>query len=515
MPTQTRSLYAWFDDSARRYPDRPALDFPDHSITYGELRAAALSAAAWIAAVQGTTPRRVALMTARTPDVFAAYLGVLALGAAIVPLSPDHPVRRSVDMCELAEVDLVVASDVTSAATLVDAGLKAPVVALDALGDFHESTGRPAPSSPANPDDIAYIMFTSGSTGTPKGVPIRNRNISPFLESWIAAYEVGPGSRLSQVIGMTFDASVCDMFCAWGTGATLVVPGRRDLHRPVDYIVDREITHWNSVPSVIAIAQGLGHLPEGRATGLRHTILGGERVPAQLCAQWYRVAPNSLIHTAYGPTEVAIMCTTYPVPADPDDRIATPNDGTPIGRPYPGVEILILDEEGFPADEGELCLRGPQRFDGYLDATQNLGRFVSTPVGSAAAAPVDEPVVTADHWYRTGDQVRWTSGELVHLGRLDDQVKIAGHRMELGEIEAALTRLPEVEQAVVLADRRSGEVELVAVYRGTPLPAQELSRRLRERLPRQMVPRRYRHVTEIPLNGNGKTDRQRLLLELG
>ncbi|MER5883631.1 amino acid adenylation domain-containing protein [Streptomyces sp. NPDC001941] len=516
VPAQPRTLYAWFEASALRRPDHIALDLPGRAVSYARLRAAALTAAARISALGGGPPRRVALVGGRTAEVFAAYLGVLALGAAVVPLSAEHPLRRSADVCRLAEADLVLAADAPGAAALTGAGVTAPVVALDVLGDLYADLDADAQAEPlpADPDDVAYVMFTSGSTGTPKGVPIKNRHISPFLASWIDLHEVTPDSRLSHVIGMTFDASVCDMFCAWGAGATLVVPARSEINRVVDYIVDRGLTHWNSVPSVLALAQGLGQLTEGRAPGLRHSVLGGERVPAALVEAWTRVAPNTRVHATYGPTEVAIMCTTHHLPADRADWIATPHDGTPIGVPYPGVETLVLDDEGRPAPQGELCLRGPQRFDGYLDPAQNAGRFVSTPVDQGPAEPLRGTDVTPAHWYRTGDQVRWTDGQLVHLGRLDDQVKIAGHRMELGEIEAALTRLPGIDQAVVLADRRAAEVELVAVYRGTPLPAQDLAARLRESLPRQMVPRHYRHVTRIPLNTNGKTDRKRLLDEL-
>lgn len=511
--SRTRSLYTWFSDAAARYPDRPALDLPDRVVTYRQLQEAALSAAAWITQAHGRVPRRIGLMAARTAETYAAYLGILALGAAVVPLSPEHPRRRTLDICALAEIDLVLH---TGSAAIAGPSLTVPLVELRDF--FRASDSAPTgtdPTRPAAPDDIAYIMFTSGSTGTPKGVPIRNRNISAYLASWIRIHDVRPESRLSQVIGMTFDASVCDLFCAWGAGAAVVVPGRQDLHRPVDYIVDRNITHWNSVPSVISLAQGLGNLPEGAATGLQHSILGGERVTTQLCSLWRRVAPHTRIHTAYGPTEAAIMCTSYQVPSDPARWPSTANDSMPIGKRYPEVETLVLDDAGHPAEEGELCLRGTQRFDGYLDGEQNEGRFLSVTAAGAAIPVPPGTAIAPEHWYRTGDRVRDSGGgRLIHLGRLDEQVKIAGHRMELGEIEASMARLPEIDQAVVLADTRSAEVQLVAVYRGTPLPPQEVARRLREVLPRQMVPRVYQHVEHIPLNSNGKTDRRQLLAEL-
>jgi non-ribosomal peptide synthetase component F len=371
--------------------------------------------------------------------------------------------------------------------------------------------------------DLAYIMFTSGSTGRPKGVPIRQHNISAYLEFIIGEYEIGPDCRLSHTFGMAFDASVYDMFCAWGAGAALVVPDRKDLHNPVDYITRRGLTHWHSVPSLVAIAQGLGKLPLGRATGLRHSVFGGERVSVQHCELWREVAPNSRIHNNYGPTETTITASAYTLPEDRGRWPATPNDSVPIGAVHRHLESLIVGAES--DIEGELCIRGPQRFDGYLDANDNVGRFLrmTGPRGEILVDPA-EPV-TAEHWYRTGDRVRATPDGLVHLGRLDDQVKIAGYRMEPSEIEAAACRFPEVTQAVAVAVPGAGRSDAIAeigrseprlslFYTGRALDPGEFARRLREVLPRQMVPRTFHHVEAIPLNVNGKVDRRALAARL-
>lgn len=519
-----RSLYQWFAHSADAHPDRPAIDFPDRTVDYRDLRRAARAAAAQIVQGHGGLPRRVGLLAEHSLDAYAGYLGVQLLGATVVPLSKAHPMRRNAEICTLAAVDVVFA-DEASATALAASGATLPVPvhtlcvahAPSTGGSTSSSASEPGPAA-TDPADLAYIMFTSGSTGRPKGVPIRQRNISAYLEFTIAEYEMGPDCRLSHTFGMAFDASVYDMFCAWGAGAALVVPGRKDLHNPVDYITRRGLTHWHSVPSLIAIAQGLGNLPPGRATGLRHSIFGGERVSVRHCELWREVAPNSRIHNNYGPTETTITCSGYTLPEAREHWAATRNDSVPIGAVHRHLESLIIgdgDQDG-GGDEGELCLRGPQRFDGYLDPDDNAGRFLrmNGPHAEILADPA-EPV-TAEHWYRTGDRVRRTPDGLVHLGRIDDQVKIAGYRMEPSEIEAAACRLPEVTHAVALAlpGAGLGEPRLSLFYAGRPLDPGEFARRLREVLPRQMVPRTFHHVDAVPLNGNGKVDRRALAARL-
>jgi acyl-CoA synthetase (AMP-forming)/AMP-acid ligase II len=185
----------------------------------------------------------------------------------------------------------------------------------------------------------------------------------------------------------------------------------------------------------------------------------------------------------------------------------------PIGEVYPHLEAVVLDEQGAPTEDGELCVRGPQRFDGYLDPSHNAGRFVRYE-GGGRATPHDG-VPAAESWYRTGDRVRAEGGELVHLGRLDNQIKIHGYRVELGEIEAALRRHPGIVDVVVVAvTEPDGEVDLRAVYAGDPVEEADLAS-LVEDLPSYMRPQAFHHRDELPTNLNGKIDRRRLVAELG
>jgi len=455
------TLYQWFARSVRRYPDTIALEVGDRALTYRELDACSADVAAYLLRTHGTPPRRVGLLASRSLIAFAGYLGVTRLGATVLPLNPAYPLARNRLMLEAAPCDVVLDDSVEVGTT----------------GDV--------PDDLSALDDVAYLLFTSGSTGRPKGVPIKHRHVSPFIEHNIARFEVGPGARLSHTFDLTFDPSVFDLFVAWGSGATLVCPQRTELLDPLRYIADRRLTHWYSVPSVITTAERLGTLGR-RVTGLHHSAFIGEQLTLRQAARWHAAAPSVITNT-YGPTELTIACADYRLPADRADWPATSNDTVPIGSPYPFLAAAVQD--------GELCVRGPQRFDGYLNPLDDAGRF------------------TADGHYRTGDRVQWEQGRLVHLGRTDHQVKISGYRVELGEIETVLGRHPDVADAVVIASTVDGSVRLDAWYRGAEVPERELTRWLRGRLPLHMVPRRFRHMAQFPLNANGKTDRAALALE--
>ncbi|WP_240136148.1 AMP-binding protein [Streptomyces sp. MUM 178J] len=515
---QQRTLYQWFEETAGRLPDHPALEVGDEVLSYAELRALALTVAERIVHKHGRTPRRVALAASRTVAAYAGYLAVQRLGAGVVPLNSDHPVQRNLDVAQRAGVEVALV-DGRSAGLFRQLPERHRPTVLELAEDERADAPPPAGALPPAAHDLdgeAYILFTSGSTGQPKGVPILQRQISPYLAHNIPRYEIAPGSRLSQAFGLTFDAHVFDLFATWGGGGTLVVPTATDLYTPVDFVVERRLTHWFSVPSVVREAQRLGNLPLGRAVSLRHSMFGAEPVTAQHAALWREVAPQSQIHNVYGPTELAICCTNHRLTGPGSDWPEYPGGTVPIGTMYPHMEGVLLDDEGLPADEGELCVRGPQRFDGYLDPRENTGRFLSYEEGGRAVVYDGSAPLTAGHWYRTGDRVRRVDGVMVHCGRLDQQVKVRGHRVETGEVEAVLRRHPHVVDAAVVAlPADDGETELAAAYAGRAADPAALDAWLRDQMPLHMVPARIRRLDGLPLNDNGKTDRTALARILG
>ncbi len=498
-PSARPTLRERFDETAARYPDLIALEVGDERLSYAELseRVAAM-ALRLRAGVRGPGLERIGVLANRSVAAYAGYLAAHRLGCAAVPLNPGFSPQRLAAVVASARLDLVL----TDAA---DLDLPVPVIRADKPADADWAPTEPVRTADA--EDLAYIIFTSGSTGTPKGVPVRHRNVTALLDYVIPRYELGPGCRLSQTFDLTFDPTAWDMFAAWTSGATLVVPTRGELVRPARFIVRRRITHWFSVPSVISYAVKLRDLTPGAMPDLRYSLFGGEQLFMEQVDAWRTAAPNSVLENLYGPTELTVACTQYRIPERPEDRPASVNGTVPIGTTYPHLETLVLDEDGRPAEQGELCIRGPQRFPGYLNPADDENRFVvfdgeRAVVHESGLAPGEEP------YYRTGDRVCWTGGQLVHLGRLDQQVKVRGHRIELGEVEWALRAVPGVAQAAVLAQPDgSGETCLEACYTGRELDQVDLRAALGARLPGYMVPRGFTHFETFPMNANGKTDR--------
>jgi amino acid adenylation domain-containing protein len=494
-----RSLYDLFAESAARHPGLVALETAGDSCTYRELEALAGRIAAATAKVAGRHPARIGVVTGTSPAAYAAYLAALRLGAAVVPLNQGWPAARTEAVLAAAGVACVLADG--PAVPGVPDGAVVPV-----------GVAAPLPAAgldprPADPGDLAYILFTSGSTGVPKGVPIRHRNVASYLAHAVPHYGFAPGARVGQVVDLTFDLSVLPVWAAWTAGATLVVAGPRDRMSPVGFVDRHRLTHWVSVPSAVTLAERRRRLRPGAMPTLRWSLFCGEPLTVRQADAWHTAADAGVLCNLYGPTEATVAFT---------DHVFTPSAGVPagdatvpIGLPHPGMETLVLDASGRPAATGELCVRGPQRFDGYLDAADDAGRFLSLDGTGPAVAYDGSRPLTAEHWYRTGDRVTVRDGVLVHLGRLDDQVKIRGYRVELGEIEAVLRAHPGVTEALVVAvTDEAGDVGLEAAVTGPGAGGHGLLASTRERLPDYMVPRRVVTLPQLPLTPNGKLDRR-------
>ncbi|MGW2634217.1 AMP-binding protein [Streptomyces chattanoogensis] len=496
-----RTLYDWFAAAAAAHPGRTALEADGEELTYAELQAVAGRIAGGLVDRNGgRVPHRVGLLASRTVLAYAGYLAVQRLGATVVPLGPAFPVARNAAVVRAAGVDLVFADGTGESAPL---GVPVWRPAGTEASALRTAAGDAPPVREAGPGDVAYILFTSGSTGRPKGVPVRHGNVCAYLDHVVTRTGAGPGDRFSQTFDLTFDPSVFDLFVAWGSGATLVVPSRDEVLAPVRFVSGRGVTHWNSVPSVITIAGRLRALKPGSMPTLRRSMFCGEPLTLAQARAWQRAAPGGTVVNGYGPTELTVTCVTYDLPAEVDAWPSPANGTVPIGEPHPGADVLFRD--------GELCVRGAQRFSGYLDPSDNAGRFLA-PDGS----PYDPATeLTEAHWYRTGDRVMRGGhgagdGPLVHLGRVDQQVQVRGYRVELGEVEAALRRRPGVADAVVLALRTTGGIRLAAAVTGegaVPPDADRVRAAVADLLPAYMVPDSVTVFGALPLNANGKIDR--------
>ena len=357
-------------------------------------------------------------------------------------------------------------------------------------------------SVPVQPDDIAYVMFTSGSTGEPKGVPIRHRNVVDYLSYVGNRYGFGPTDRFSQTFDLTFDLSVHDLFTCWSSAGTLCVLPESAAMAPAKFIRDKALTVWFSVPSVVGFLERLRLLKDGIFPTLRASLFCGEALPQSYVEAWCRAAPHSVIDNLYGPTETTIAITHYRWNNHISPKHCV-NGIVPIGEVFQTQRACLLSDQGSPvADDGigELCLGGSQVGSGYLAAPD-----------LTATKFIQIPSLGSNSWYRTGDLARWDPEcGYIFLGRIDQQVKILGHRVELQEIEQVIRKISNCSDVVTLAwPVKDGIASGIAVFLCGADEARkgELEAEAKRALPSYMVPRTFRFVHDFPLNPNGKIDR--------
>jgi amino acid adenylation domain-containing protein len=507
-----RTLIESFVAAATNHPDRPALEVADERLSYSELaeRASTLAAAILERAPDGAPPLT-AVYGARSAAAFAGVLGALWAGHGYVPLNPSFPPDRLAEMLRRSGARvLIVDRERADSVAELTRGLTEPPIVIDAEPTL-AAAERVDPVPPAaGADAIAYLLFTSGSTGRPKGVGVTHANVTSFLAAIRERYDFGPADRFSQTFDLTFDLSVFDQFVAWDAGGCVCCPAEAQLMSPVRFIRESELTVWFSVPSLGAMMRRLRMLKPGAFPSLRWSLFCGEPLPVELARAWAAAAPRSTVENLYGPTEATIACTVQSFdPADASGA-AELNGVVAIGGPFGGTRTTVAGpdlREVASGEGGELLLSGPQVTPGYwLDAEKTAAAFVRPP----GAEEVH---------YRTGDRVRrpLAAGEpLLYLGRMDHQIKVMGHRVELGEIEAVLREASGVDAAIAVGWplTKSGAGGIAAFIADPEADVAALRERLAERLPDYMVPRRFDLLDELPLNANGKFDRRAMLASL-
>ena len=488
---------AWHD-FAGQMKDRPealAIRVEGRDYSYRELGALALALAGAISARETDDSHGVtAIYADRSIESYAGVLAALMLGHAYVPLNPIFPDQRNRTIVALSGASFLVCS---AAAGARAGAILDEVQGVDLIAGFPGQAGTPRRR---HDNPFAYILFTSGSTGLPKGVPITHANLGAYLTAANQVADFGPEDRFSQNFDLTFDVSVHDLFITWRAGGQLMVPSARDLERPADYVLRDRVTCWFSVPSLGQKMSLQGALVPGALSQLRLSFFVGEALPLALARAWQR-ATGRRVENWYGPTEATIVCTRYVLP---DHELHTHLDLTPIGAPLPGMTCLVVDAENRPVGPGgmgELLVAGPQVAEGYLNDPEKTAKaFVQLP---------GRP----ETWYRTGDRVLLAAPEAIQfVDRMDNQIKIRGYRVEIGEIEAAIRKLTGGCNAIVAALplKSANPTALVAAVEGWDGDPAELHDRLKEVLPAYMLPSALRPIAEFPRNGSGKADRPRI-----
>lgn len=489
-----RGLHDLLAASAARVPSAPAVVGPVGSMSYGELDERADSLAGQLSGQGIGKGNRVIIWSPKSANAIAAMQAVLRLGAIYIPVDPLTPPERFAAIARESGALALCAPD--------DLSARVPSPLRDRLPCF-DLDAAPVPNAPpripvhtcVEPDDLAYILYTSGSTGTPKGVSISHRNALAFIDWAVAELAPDPQDRIANHSAFSFDLSVLDLYAAFAVGAAVCPIPAEFAYAPerlVEFLHRERISVWYSVPSVLILMLRDGGLLDRPAPEtLRALLFAGEPFPigyVRALATW----SDARLLNLYGPTETNV-CTYHEVcPADLARDLPVP-----IGRPCSGDRVWARRPDGSeaePGEAGELVVSGPTVFAGYWGQRPHEGP------------------------YATGDRVKVRSdGSFDYLGRRDDMVKIRGHRIELGDVLAALHSHPGVAEAAVVAVGEGLDRSLAAFVirgQGSSFGNVALRRHLADRLAPHMIPDDIRFVDQLPLNDRGKVDLSALPIPL-
>lgn len=510
VPLPATTLSALVADQARKTPDAPALADARWQFSYREMRQQVV-ALAQLLRQRGVKPGdSVAVALPRSVFLTLALHGIVEAGAAWLPLDTGYPDDRLRMMLEDARPSLLITSEDQLARFSDIPGLESlcyqqPLAA-----------GDDAPLALSKPDHTAYIIFTSGSTGRPKGVMVGQTAIVNRLLWMQDRYPLSAQDVVAQKTPCSFDVSVWEFWWPFIAGTQLVMAepeAHRDPQAMQQFFARYGVTTTHFVPSMLAaFVASLDADSVAACRTLRRVFCSGEALPTELCREWERLT-GAPLHNLYGPTEAAVDVSWYP--ACGPELAAVTGSSVPIGWPVWNTGLRILDAAMRPVPPGvagDLYLTGIQLAQGYLGRPDlTASRFIA------------DPFAPGERMYRTGDVARWlTNGAVEYLGRSDDQLKIRGQRIELGEIDRVMSGLPDVAQAVShacvfnQAAATGGDARQLVGYlvsdSGLPLDTAALKARLAEQLPPHMVPVVLMQLAELPLSANGKLDRKALPL---
>jgi amino acid adenylation domain-containing protein len=496
-PSSQRCVHELFEAQAELTPDNLAIASAPAQLTYRELNGRANQVAHHLRSLGVGPEVIVALCIERSVEMLVGILGILKAGGAYLPLDPRHPPERLAFILDDAQAIVLVTQSHLADNLPPYLG---QVLCLDSEWERIARESETNPATRVGPDNLAYVIYTSGSTGQPKGVTLPHAGLTNLVAWHQLAYQVQESDRAVQLASLTFDASVWEVWPYLTAGASLHLPDDETRNYPArlkQWLLDKSITIC-FLPTPLAESILVQVWPE--ATPLRMVLTGGDRLRLRPAPD----LPFDLINH-YGPTENTVVTTCATVAA------ADADGPPPIGRPIANTQIYVLDPRLQPAPlgvPGELYIGGVGLARNYLGRPAlTAERFIPNPFSRAPGKRL----------YRTGDLVRYRlDGQLEFLGRLDDQAKVRGYRIEPGEIETALQQHPDVRETVVmLREDGSDDKRLVAyvIARRQPAPSvNELRDFLREKLPDYMVPAAFVALDGFPLTPNGKVDRRALPL---
>ena len=494
-----------FFSCAGRFPNEPALVFPDQTTTYTQLLALVQGVRDWMDSEVPINERRIAVHATQDTFTYAAILAILASGRAYVPLNPHNPAQRNGSCLTQADVATLFQSGAETEISEWVLEQRIPVKIVN-LRTISSNPSERMPT-PVRESDMAYLLFTSGSTGNPKGVPIYHGNLRWFMKAFLGemGFEFRQSDRFLQMFELTFDLSIMCFAAPLAIGAAChVVTGSGVGFLDVVKTLQRgKISVALMVPSVLSFLES--YLDEIDLPDMRYSLFCGEALPTLLAEKWHRCIPSARLFNVYGPTEATIFCSAYELKS-PLDSAGEYQGVVSIGVPMPGTAFSLISETGdcvAPGEKGELVISGAQVTDQYWRNPEKTLAAFTVRSGEAPA-------------YRTGDIAFAAEGNYYYCGRADYQLKVDGYRIEAGEIEHHARSLAGVRNvALVGQTETNGRVKLHLFLEASE-NAQEALRitcktHLAGKLPSYMLPHRIHVLDSFPLNQNGKVDRKALI----
>ena len=495
--TMGTSILCRFIECSTQFPDNPAIFVDGRSYTYGELNGLCSAMCALLKAHDIKKGDRVGIFTENNIYTYASLLGILSCGACYVPLNYDNPVERNIGIITDAGIKVLLYTEKEDKARELSVS---PGTECRPL--HNRVTPNPGKLDPVDQKhgDFCYLLFTSGTTGKPKGVPIYQRNLSAFLDMMLerGRYDFNRNDRFLQMFELTFDLSVFSFLVPLSVGASFYpLPQKGMAYLEVaDILETGEISVALMVPSVISYLKpyfGEINLPK-----MRYSLFCGEALYHETLTGWARCVPHAKIENLYGPTEATIFCLRYEWQRG--ESLHPQGKGiVPIGKPMEGMEAFKLHENNLDA-EGELCLSGDQVTFGYWNNSSKTSEAFGTRENGKK-------------FYRTGDLCKVDKdGNFLYLGRIDNQVKIDGHRVELEEIEFHARVFCGDKQVIAAVNTSEGGFLSILLFIESEKDLKKgLEEHLKKHLPDYMIPKEIITVSLFPLNSNGKTDRKALI----
>ena len=496
------SVLSWLDETAKRLPNKLALQDISGNITYQEYRSKSLAIAYKIVELnKGEMKKPIVVYLEKGKEVLVSFMGVAYSGCFYSPIDTEMPQSRVDKILEVLKPEIVITTN----------KLKTNFEKFNFYGSYiiyEETIFSEEDETAVNPytekiidTDLLYVLFTSGSTGVPKGVSICHRSVIDYTDWVTETFNITQKDTFGNQAPFYFDNSILDIYSCMKTGATLNIIPKKLFFQPVpllEYIKYNKINTIFWVPSALIVVSKLKAFRNvDLSDTLKRVLFCGEVMPNKQLNIWRKFLPNVTYANLYGPTEITDACTYYIV-----DREFSDDEPLPIGIPMSNTDILVLnDEDKLVTDDevGELCVRGTSLAMGYYNNPEKTrSAFVQNPLNKAVPEII----------YRTGDLVRYNEyREIIYISRKDFQIKHLGHRIELGEIETAISSLEEVTLNCCLYDEKNQKIVL---FVDAQVDRDYIKERIEKLVPEYMIPGKVIYLENMPINANGKIDRIKL-----